>query len=732
MATASTTEREIGHTGAWFNYLWAPLGAAAGGEETAASYFRRARWYYDLARRWDGGFDYDCFGEGPKNGAQYNDFRMSTAALLTYALPLRKLHLTGRGHDPARYLTATDVAEAEFADGYDATLRGTSELVTDLGDWSPTVQRRAAAQLATRSIDSTLLAQITSLATDPGSHSRIGACYTLGKISNSSTANARAATLAGLLTDPDNKVRFIAAEAMRYLPDSAKLTQLNAILSAAASTGAPLLPFDEEDPLHFAHGRLALLLFYSGNAYGPRGVIYGSKINTPTVINRNLLYPAIRAVAANPVGQARSTLDQTYQNLTAADVNALADTLVESIHFRAPSDKMFSAGIRNGGLKALEKFDNADGVPLALAYMVDDGRTDAYTAALSTLQKYAGGSTTVTPDPDVIAFCQSLLGGGSAAAAQAVLDAIAADPNPATLTPFKSIQSVTVDASSLTLPANQTVLRASASDLALGDLVYTWRKVHGAGNVSFTPNGTAAAKDCTIVFDNIPGLYLFEVTVSDSRGFTEVYGTVPITLYDVGGTLPTNNPPTAIPQAVSATPASVTPITLTGTDPEGYPLLFTVTSQPTHGTLTGTAPNLNYTADGGYTGSDSFTFQVMDSEGQVSTASVNITVIAISVEPDVYEPFDYPVGVLTGQNGGTGFSGGWLAPRGANEQGGVWDETTNVLFDGSTLDWDGVLNNGFPTLPTPGARYAGATASGNLESQYFPHACIRCGNAGRR
>ena len=67
---------------------------------------------------------------------------------------------------------------------------------------------------------------------------------------------------------------------MRYLPDSAKLTQLNTILSAAASTGAPLLPFDEEDPLHFAHGRLAMLLFYSGNAYGPKGVIYGSRINT--------------------------------------------------------------------------------------------------------------------------------------------------------------------------------------------------------------------------------------------------------------------------------------------------------------------------------------------------------------------------------------------------------------------------------------------------------------------
>ena len=28
--------------------------------------------------------------------------------------------------------------------------------------------------------------------------------------------------------------------------------------------------------------------------------------------------------------------------------------------------------------------------------------------------------------------------------------------------------------------------------------------------------------------------------------------------------------------------------------------------------------------------------------------------------PVVYEPFNYPVGVLTGQNGGTGFSAGWV------------------------------------------------------------------------
>ena len=100
MSTASINKRERGHTGSYFNYLWAPLGAAVGGEEAASAHFRRISWMLDLNRCWNGRFQYDCLnGEGPKNGSNYNGFQMSTAALLTYGLPLRKLYITGRGQD---------------------------------------------------------------------------------------------------------------------------------------------------------------------------------------------------------------------------------------------------------------------------------------------------------------------------------------------------------------------------------------------------------------------------------------------------------------------------------------------------------------------------------------------------------------------------------------------------------------------------------------------------------
>ena len=48
----------------------------------------------------------------------------------------------------------------------------------------------------------------------------------------------------------------------------------------------------------------------------------------------------------------------------------MADTLVDSIHYRAPADKMFGAPIRAGGLFALERYDISEGVPLAMVFMI--------------------------------------------------------------------------------------------------------------------------------------------------------------------------------------------------------------------------------------------------------------------------------------------------------------------------------------------------------------------------
>jgi len=610
MSTASATERELGHTGSYFNYLWAPLGAAVGGPEAAAAHFSRISWMLDLNRCWDGRFQYDCLnGEGHNSGSTWYDFRMSTVALLTYALPLRQLYITGKGHDSGNWLNSADVIEAIVADDYDADSRNDSELIADLGNWSPKVRKEAGDKLGTRSIDTSELSQITALANDTGGSSRAGACYALGQIGNSDSA----ATLATLLTDPDNYVRYMAAEAMRYLPTDDKRAQTDTILAAAASTAAPLYPMEEEDPLHFAHGRLAMLLFYSWTSFGPRGVIYDSLVG----VDRNLLYPAIRAVAETPVGICRSTLEKTYDNLTYDDVLELSGTILDSIAHRSPSDKMFSEGVRRGGVVTLHKHGIAEGVPACMIYADDEvgGRRNTPLGLLGT---FGGGVHTVEPDPGVVPFLESYLSDSeTAATAQASLDAIAADTTTAPLTPLKSIQSVTADASTVHLPADSTILRVSAIDYTNGDSIYTWRKLSGPGSVSFTLNGTAAAATTTVQFDGTPGVYLFEVTMSDSSGLTEVTETIAVT-----ATTGTEPPTVSFALASGSGPESATSRSATVVLSHTY--AGTVTVEHSLATSSGSAAlgqDFTYTSETltfneGET-SKSFTFAVInDNEGE--------------------------------------------------------------------------------------------------------------------
>ena len=54
-------------------------------------------------------------------------------------------------------------------------------------------------------------------------------------------------------------------------------------------------------------------------------------------------------------------------------------------------------------------------------------------------------------------------------------------------------------------------------------------------------------------------------------------------------------PPVANNLTVSVNENTATPVTLQGSDPNNYPISYLVTSNPAHGTLSGTAPNLTYT-----------------------------------------------------------------------------------------------------------------------------------------
>jgi hypothetical protein len=99
-------------------------------------------------------------------------------------------------------------------------------------------------------------------------------------------------------------------------------------------------------------------------------------------------------------------------------------------------------------------------------------------------------------------------------------------------------------------------------------------------------------------------------------------------------------PPVAQSQNVSTPQDTPLNITLTGTDADNDQLTYQVLTQPSNGTLTGTAPNLTYQPAAGFIGSDNFTFIAYDGQVPSAPATVNITVT----------PPILPIGVFAGHN----------------------------------------------------------------------------------
>jgi hypothetical protein len=237
-----------------------------------------------------------------------------------------------------------------------------------------------------------------------------------------------------------------------------------------------------------------------------------------------------------------------------------------------------------------------------------------------------------------------------------VISNIFSDTDSQALQPLKKIDGVTASPVELALPENQTKLQVRATNYALPndkDNIYTWRKVYGAGEVSFTPNATGNSKETTVEFlGEKPGLYRFEVTMSDKYGYTELKETVDVTVNTRWRkSLPNNKPPVANSLKLNAQNGIPLQVSLSGSDPDEDDLGFEVTKEPSHGKLTGIVPNLTYMADLGYTGQDRFSFNVIDGQGITSSGNVTLQVGPPKVAVSVYEGFDYAEGPFEGLDG---------------------------------------------------------------------------------
>lgn len=357
MATASHgAERDCGHTGNFFNMTWSlPAIGQAGPQATGAWMREFGAWYHDLARRWDGTFPHQ--GPPEPDWDSYEGWDATGAYLLGYALPLKKIVLTGRKPGVAKPLPAA-TAQSLIADGrgWDNKDRKSfyqklseADLLARLGSWSPIVRERAAAELAARK--PAPVPAIIALLDSPSLDARIGACHALEELRGA--AAPAVPQLRALLQHADLWLRVKAADALAAIGREA-LPALPDILDRIARTP------EKDDPRAMEQRYLC-------------GAVFEKMLNDKKKlegVDRDKLRTAIARGLQNQDGHARSKVSGIYERLTFEEIQPLLPAIRDAIVKPAPSGEMFADGVRIAGLKLLAAHHIEEGIAAAADYVL--------------------------------------------------------------------------------------------------------------------------------------------------------------------------------------------------------------------------------------------------------------------------------------------------------------------------------------------------------------------------
>ncbi len=349
-------ERDCGHTGNFFNILWSMPGVALSGPQATGAWMTEfGGWYFDLARRWDNSYQH----QGPPENEQdsYAGWDSTGGYLLAYAMPLKKLYLTGKKPDAMPQLDAA-AAQALILDGrgwnnkdrtsfYDKL--SVDQLLEALRSWSPIVRPRAAAALGRRE-DAQPVAALVAMLSAPRLESRYGACEALAEYGGA--AAPAVPELAKLLAHSDLWLRVKAAETL-------------ANIGAPAMSTVPILL-----------ERLA----QKPTAADPRGMeqrflcssVFGKMLKRSLAdVDQDLLRNAVVAGLQNQDGRARGQIGSVYQQLSYAQIKPLLPAVLQAVIEPAPSGEMFADEIRLAGLRILAKHHVEDGIRACVTYTRD-------------------------------------------------------------------------------------------------------------------------------------------------------------------------------------------------------------------------------------------------------------------------------------------------------------------------------------------------------------------------
>jgi HEAT repeat protein len=393
MSAAAYSERERGHTGNFFNMLWALGGVARCGPITTGAYLQEHGWYYDLARGWDTSFVYQGSPVGEEEHGKYTGWDCSGSYLLGYAMPLKSLRLTGKNGFSVPPLDAAQTAEV-IAAGRDYTYKGDEnlyekrtapQLAAGLASWSPYVRGRSAAALGKR--DGDFVPSLLKMLAGPDRNARYGAIEALGALG--SRADAAAPQLRAALADPDPWVQCLAALALPELGPEARQASVGDLLALVVRD-------NPADPRRQAARYASFALFspFPGSR-GPRSILAESLDG----VDREQLHPAIRTLLQHEDSVPRAAAARTYRHFSDRDLVALLPAVVEAVEKPAPSNEMFGDGVRTAGLDLLSRLHIREGLELGVALIEPDrwGADRRAAACLASLQRYGAHAKAVLP-----------------------------------------------------------------------------------------------------------------------------------------------------------------------------------------------------------------------------------------------------------------------------------------------------------------------------------------------
>jgi hypothetical protein len=377
-------ERDGGHTGNFWNILWSVPGVAQSGPHATGAWMGEfGAWYFDLARRPDGTFPHQ--GPPEMKNDKTAGWDATGGYLLAYAMPLKKIYLTGKRPGVAPQLDA-GAAQALILDGrgwsnkdrnsaYDQL--GGDQLFECLASWSPVVRERAAMALARRKGGNPVPA-LVRLLDSPQLEARYGACQALAMLSRAAAPAVPA--LQASLRHEDLWLRIEAAEALASIGESA-MPALPALLEQLAKGPSA------DDPRGMEQRYLCSAVF---------GKMLKRSLDG---VDRDLLRKAVAAGLGNQDGRARGEVGGIYQHFSYEEIKPLLPAIREAIITPAPSGIMFASGVRLSGIELFAKHRIREGIPLCIDVMEIEkwGKRDRISRCIKTLGIYGAAAKPVLP-----------------------------------------------------------------------------------------------------------------------------------------------------------------------------------------------------------------------------------------------------------------------------------------------------------------------------------------------